>query len=591
MPSKRPLSSSEPQRGGVSGRGGLHALAAEDLLALVETSRELARETHLPRLLHRILEEATRLSDSPDASLLLPDDARGCLYFADALGNAAPMLLQQWGRRGAKGVPLVGSKAGQVFTSMTSVVVDAVLEDPNHFKGVDRATHKLTNSMVCVPLVAVNRATGEPRCLGAIQILNKRSGNYSERDRLLLERFADQAAIAIENARLVRDLYANKGLYTGEEDDIDPQEVLARPAWHETLSTLVADMRGFTQLCQVIGRPERSQAMLNEFLGMLADQVVAHRGVVNKFLGDGVLAFFRDPDHAVDAVACAFDMVHGFDALKTGWDDKHNVKLKFLDLGVGISTEEVILGVVGSGRVWDFTAIGTGVNLASYLMEQAREGKRVLVDKVTFRAARDIIDGFEGPEEFELRKSGQTVAHPYERYTLRTRKGMPPAPELHAPAATGSASSRRSGVFISYSHRDDEWRRLLRTHLHPYVTAGSVEVWDDTAIEAGEDWKSAIDQAIQNAAVALFLVSPNLLASPFVLREEIAPLLAKARAREVKILWLPVVASSYEETEFRALQAAMNPARPLDQLSAPQQHHALVDVCKIIKASTEPRAG
>jgi len=556
-------------------------LGIDDLVALVETSRELAGDVHLPRLLRRILSQATRLTDSPDASVLLLDESRSCLYFADALGEFAPVLLQQWGRNGSQGVPLIGSKAGQVFTSMTSVIVDAVPDDPNHFKGTDRATTAVTQSMVCVPLVVPNHASGQPRALGVIQLLNKRSGNYNLRDRTLLERFADQAAVAIDNARLVSDLYASKGLYVGEDDPTDPRDLLTRPAWSEVLSVLIADMRGFTQLCQVIGRPERTQALLNQFLGMLVDAVIAHRGVVNKFLGDGLLAFFRGRESGRAAVGCAYAMLRSFDEMKQAWDRESNVKLRFLDLGIGISTEDVILGAVGGERVWDFTAIGTGVNLAAHLMENARNGRRLLVDKITFHAARPIVQRFEGPEEFELRKPGQTVAHPYERYLLYEPNEIAPADPAPAPAGVR--------LFISYSHQDKAWRDLLRTHLQPYVTSGSIEVWDDKSIEAGTEWKKSIDEAIDKAAAALFLVSPNLLASRFVREEELVPLVQRARAREVKLFWLPISASSYEETEFATLQAALNPAMPLDQLTQPQQHERLVELCRIIKSSFAPR--
>jgi class 3 adenylate cyclase len=578
QPSKAGEASEFPARPTVEPDG---LLGVADLHALVDTARHLSSEVHMPRLLHRILEAATRLTDSPDGSVLLLDEARSGLYFADALGASAPMLLEQWGKTGAKKVPLIGSKAGQVFTSTTSVTVDSVPEDPNHFKGVDRATRSSTASMICVPLVVAHRHTGDAHALGVIQILNKRSGNYSIRDRLLLERFADLAAVSIDNARLVSDLFANKGLYSSDDDGADPQEILARPAWNEVLTVLIADMRGFTQLCQVIGRPERTQTLLNEFLGMLAEQVIAHHGVVNKFLGDGLMAFFRNKTAGADAVACAFAMLRAFDAMKERWNGDSNVKLQFLDLGVGISTEDVILGAVGNDRVWDFTAIGTGVNLAAHLMEHARGGRRLYVDKVTFRSARHLLGGFEGPEEFDLRKQGQTVSHPYERYLL-----LPPSAPQDAGAKGAAIEAARVGsLFVSYSHRDDAWRQLLRTHLQPYVTAGSVEVWDDTAIEAGVQWREAIETAIQQAKVALFLVSPNLLASRFIQEEELAPLLRRARAREVKILWVPLVSSSYEETEFQHMQAAMNPAHPLDTLSEPQQHRWMVDLCRAIKAS------
>jgi adenylate cyclase len=132
------------------------------------------------------------LTDSPDGSVILHDETRNCLYFADAVGASAQLLLNEWGKASGQSVPMVGSKAGQVFTSGVSTIVDAVIDDPNHFKGVDEDTKQQTSSMVCVPLIVTSRRSGEPRTLGVIQILNKRSGNYTERDIVLLERFADQ---------------------------------------------------------------------------------------------------------------------------------------------------------------------------------------------------------------------------------------------------------------------------------------------------------------------------------------------------------------------------------------------------------------
>jgi class 3 adenylate cyclase len=436
--------------------------------------------------------------------------------------------------------------------------------------------------MICVPLVSVSRRTRQTRALGVVQILNKRSGNYSMRDRVLLERFADQVAVAIENAILVRDLFANMGLYTTAE--LDPLEVVARPAWNETVTVLFADMRGFTQLCHVIGRPEKMQRMLNEFLTMLAGKVIAHRGVVNKFLGDGLMALFRGSDEStLNAVRCAFSMLSAFDAMKAAWDAHSNVQLKFLDLGIGVSTEDVILGSVGSADVFDFTAIGTGVNLAAYLMEHARDGRRLWVDKVTFRATQEIIESYDGPEEFELRKPGQTVAHPYERFNLVRPKGSGIEP------ARGSIVPRNDAppgsVFVSYSHQDKDWLTLLRKHLSPYVQVGSVTIWDDTTIGVGDNWRDTIGQALQSACVAVLLVSPDFLASDFIQRNELPPLLTAAQRKGLKIVWLPIVASSYEETPIGQLQAAFSPATPLDTMPPPQQHQTLVKVCKLIKAT------
>jgi len=113
----------------------------------------------------------------------------------------------------------------------------------------------------------------------------------------------------------------------------------------------------------------------------------------------------------------------------------------------------------------------------------------------------------------------------------------------------------------------------------------------DQENRAGDDWRAELKLALENTGVALFIVTPNLLASPFIRREEMRPLLDQARTRGVRILWVPVTASSYEETAFESMQAAMNPANPLDQMSEPQQHHALVNLCKVIKSAFEKRDG
>jgi class 3 adenylate cyclase len=594
-PMNRQLMSSHPSRRGRPALGqvaGADVLHRDDLLALVDISRELASEIHLPRLLHRILDAATRLTDSPDGSVILLDETRDCLYFADAVGPSAALLLERWGKASDQNVPILGSKAGQVFTSGVPAIVDAIPDDPNHFKGVDEDTKRQTSSMACVPLTVTSRRTGSARTLGVLQILNKRGGNYTERDAILLQRFADQAAVALENAQLVSDLFAHMGLYS-TSDGADPvktyTDLRSRPAWHETLSVLFADMRGFTQLCQVIGRPELAQESLNEFLTTLAEAVITHQGVVNKFLGDGLMALFRNENHARNAVDCAFAMLRSFDDLKRRWDDRSNLRLTFLDLGIGISTEDVILGSIGSDRVWDFTAIGTGVNLAAHLMEHARDGRRLLVDKVTFRAVQDQITRFDGPEQFELRKPGQTVAHPYERFCLVNKSGEiaetpAPRPQPMTPAA--------GPVFIGYSHGDARWLSLLQKHLKPYIRAGSIEAWDDTKFTAGDKWRASIRDALDRARVAVLIVSPNFLESEFIAHNELPPLLQAARARGVKILWIPVTASSYEETQIGDFQAALSPANPLDAMPEAQQHEAMVNVCRRIKAALQTdRAG
>ena len=559
-------------------------LSVDDLMKLVEATRQLSEQINLPVLLRGFLDQACALTDSSAGSVILLDEKLSALYFAAATGPKAEKLLEEWGLSSQKRIPLVGSKAGEVFTSGESIMTETPAQDPTHFKGVDSDTKKTTDSMVCVAL----RVSGKR--IGVVQILNKRAGTYAPRDLALLEYCAAQAAIAIRNAQMLNDLMAHMGLYASQDEQDGPLklwEELRRPPHKETITVMFADMRSFTQLCQQLNNPERVLSLLEEFLGMLVKAVVAGGGVVNKFLGDGVLAFFRGDDHAVRGLRCAARMVDEFQELRARWDSQTSFSLSFLDIGIGLATDSVIVGAIDLGRVRDFTAIGTAVNLAEALMKHARGGRRILIDRLTFRAAKDIIGEFEGPEPFELKGSAQQVGLPYERYHIkRLSTQMPLAPDL--PPTSGAATSSRGDVFISYSHRDQPWLDQLKTHLAPYVRRGSLTYWDDSAIKPGSQWREQIQQALGNAKVAVLLVSPNFLCSEFISANELPPLLSAAGLTRATILWVPVSASSYDETEIEKYQAALDPGRPLDAMTPAEQNASWVALCKKIKTALHP---
>jgi internalin A len=108
------------------------------------------------------------------------------------------------------------------------------------------------------------------------------------------------------------------------------------------------------------------------------------------------------------------------------------------------------------------------------------------------------------------------------------------------------------------------------------------------------DWKGAIESALKNCRVAVLLVSPDFLASDFIARCELPLLISRARDQQLTILWVPVAASLYEETELKNLQAPCDPARPLDTLRRPQATRELVKiaraVARIVHAPRQNRA-
>lgn len=144
----------------------------------------------------------------------------------------------------------------------------------------------------------------------------------------------------------------------------------------------------------------------------------------------------------------------------------------------------------------------------------------------------------------------------------------------------------RKGVFVSYSHVDRRWVDRLRVHLAPYIGEEKVEVWDDKMISPGSNWAKEIEKALARARVAVLLVSPTFLASPFITSVELPAIIRRA-TEDLTIMWIPILASGYEATPLRDIQAAYDPSRSLASLSKPKQEEALAAVAKRIAAAMD----
>jgi hypothetical protein len=150
-------------------------------------------------------------------------------------------------------------------------------------------------------------------------------------------------------------------------------------------------------------------------------------------------------------------------------------------------------------------------------------------------------------------------------------------------------ASTRTQVFVSYSHEDAEWLKRLQVHLKPLMRSGDVDLWDDTRIKPGAKWRKEIEQALASAKVAVLLISADFLASDFIDKDELPPLLAAAEQDEAVILSLIVSPSLYEETPSLArFQAANSPKKPLTTLDKAEQEKVLVQVAKAIKEALSP---
>jgi hypothetical protein len=148
-------------------------------------------------------------------------------------------------------------------------------------------------------------------------------------------------------------------------------------------------------------------------------------------------------------------------------------------------------------------------------------------------------------------------------------------------------------VVVSYSHADEKWRDELRKFLKPLVRQKRIRIWDDTAIDAGEQWREEIKRALGSANVAILLMSSDFLASDFISQQELPVLVDRAKKKEggVRLLWIAVRPSGFElEPDVEAVQALNDPSRPLSKLQKPAWETELTKVCGKILAAVEKAA-
>lgn len=184
----------------------------------------------------------------------------------------------------------------------------------------------------------------------------------------------------------------------------------ARTGSSREISVLFSDIRGFTSLSEQ-KTPEELIALLNRYFDTQVDAIFQEGGTLDKFIGDAIMAFWGAPlatnDHAPQAVRAALEMQRQLDAFK----QEPDLRDSDFDIGIGIHTGLAVVGLLGSERRQDYTAIGDTVNLASRIEGQTREppktpGKqkvRILISQAT----RDACE-LQAPGEFEFDDEGLT---------------------------------------------------------------------------------------------------------------------------------------------------------------------------------------
>lgn len=159
----------------------------------------------------------------------------------------------------------------------------------------------------------------------------------------------------------------------------------------KVVTILFSDIAGFTSW-STTQSPEAIHRALNEYFEAMTEIVFRNEGTVDKFIGDGLMAFFGDPlpqaDHALRAVRTGIEMQQALRKLREGWQEEGR---KPFHIRIGINTGEVVVGDMGSSAIMAYTAIGAEVNLASRL-ESGAPHDGILISASVYAAVKDSID-------------------------------------------------------------------------------------------------------------------------------------------------------------------------------------------------------
>jgi hypothetical protein len=137
-------------------------------------------------------------------------------------------------------------------------------------------------------------------------------------------------------------------------------------------------------------------------------------------------------------------------------------------------------------------------------------------------------------------------------------------------------------IFVSYSHRDKRYVDQMLTHLKPLSRgSGAVDLWSDTRLKMGDDWREVIRSSIENCDVAILMVSAQFLASDFIINNELKPLYDRHKATGIHILCVPISYCAIDSDDMLStFQSLPAPDKPIKSLSSPNRDLAFEAIRK-----------
>lgn len=347
----------------------------DKLKILLEVSKQLSTPEEPETLLEKILDLLMEIMKIDRAAILMVNAATGHLE-SRAVRLQVGMSLDY--KFYSTRITNLVRKSGEAV-----LITDACIDQ--RFSDSDSILGQAIHASMCVPL--------KPReeVIGVLYVDNLSMSNvYSDEDLEFLTALANQAAIAIENSQLYKQMQA-EAVMRDKLERFFPEPVSRKLReegnWEivETeVTALFADISEFTKMSSTM-EPRQIIEMLNEYFKVMVEEIVfPYEGTLEKYIGDALLAIWGAPyqkdNDAERAVYAAIEMQWAVRRLNLDWIQRRKQPIQ---IHIGINTGKVAAGNIGSEKLIQYAAIGDTTNVTSRICSVAQAGE-ILISQTTF---------------------------------------------------------------------------------------------------------------------------------------------------------------------------------------------------------------